>query len=420
MSVFGELEDFGRGMGADVDRFVREGKQELEQHAIEHPQPLFDLLRTVKPVLLIHDIAIVTRYRDVVEVLTNDEAFGVEPYRGKMQSLAGEFILGLDDCAAYEHDVSILRLAAPRSDIPKLASFVTETAEELVEQAVQSDGCVDVAQLSKRVPARLLARWFGLPGGEEDPLIAWTLSMFEDIFINVKNDPQIHDAALKASAQLRPYLETAVAKREGAGGEDVLGRLLAMQSTPATALTDEQIATNLIGLATGFIPTVATATTFALDALLDRPEALASAQQAAAADDEEAVRAHIWEAMRLEPQGPGLLRCTLTSFTVADGTMHATTIPAGTLTFAATESAMLDGEAVEEPTEFRTDRPARDYLHFGAGMHECFGRFANAMQIPLIAKALLRRANLARAPGDAGRLVKSGPYPQSLVVTFDG
>lgn len=97
--------------------------------------------------------------------------------------------------------------------------------------------------------------------------------------------------------------------------------------------------------------------------------------------------------------------------------MHATTVAAGTVTFAATESAMLDGSVVDDPDEFRIGRPAHHYLHFGAGLHECFGRFANAMQIPLIATALLARPNFARAGGDDGRLVKTGPYPQSLIVT---
>jgi cytochrome P450 len=94
-------------------------------------------------------------------------------------------------------------------------------------------------------------------------------------------------------------------------------------------------------------------------------------------------------------------------------------IPAGTLTFAATQSAMLDGAVLDDPHDFHAGRPSRHYLHFGAGLHQCFGRFANAMQIPLIAKALLRRPSLGRAPGDEGRLVKSGPYPKSLNVIVD-
>jgi cytochrome P450 len=420
VSVLKELEEFGSRIGADVDRFIQEGKQELEQHIAAHPQPLFALLRTVKPVLLIHDIAIVTRYRDVVEVLSNDEAFSVEPYTGKMQALAGNFILGLDDSPEYERDVSILRLAAPRSDATALAAFVTATAEQLVEEALAKDGFVEVPELAKRVPARLAGRWLGTPGPDEDSLIAWTLAMFEDIFVNVKNDPQIHAAAEQAAAQLRPYLEGLIAERKSApAAQDALGRLIAMQSDPASAFSDAQIATNLIGMLVGFVPTVATATTFAIDALLERPSALATAQQAARAGDDDGVRAHMWEAMRLAPQGPGLLRRARIDFVVAQGTAHATLIPAGTPTFAATQSAMLDGDVLEDSEEFRIGRPAQDYLHFGAGLHQCFGRFVNAMQIPLIAKALLRGSQLARAPGAAGHLVKSGPYPQSLAVTID-
>jgi cytochrome P450 len=126
----------------------------------------------------------------------------------------------------------------------------------------------------------------------------------------------------------------------------------------------------------------------------------------------------MWEAMRLAPQGPGLLRRAARDFAVAEGEHRETTIPAGTLTFAATQSAMLDGDVVDDPEDFRTDRPAHHYLHFGTGMHACFGRFANAMQIPIAAKALLARQDLARADGDAGRLRKAGPFPASMTVTF--
>jgi cytochrome P450 len=217
---------------------------------------------------------------------------------------------------------------------------------------------------------------------------------------------------------LRSHLNQTLAERKRAGmrTDDVLGRLLAMQSDQASAFGDEEIVTNLIGLVVGFIPTVATATTFAIDALLDRPEALAGAVRAAVAGEDEGVRAHMWEAMRLAPQGPGLLRRARTDFVVAEGTHHATEIKAGTVTFAATQSAMLDGAVVEDPDEFRPGRPAHHYLHFGAGIHQCFGRFANAMQIPLIARALLRHGPPDRVEGEAGRLVKEGPYPKSLLV----
>ncbi len=420
MSMIGELEHFASRTGADVQRFVNEGKQELTQHVTEHPQPLFELLRAVKPVLQIHDIAIVTRYADVIEILSNEKAFGVEPYTGKMHALVGDFILGLDDSPEYERHVSILRLAAPRSGIPKLASFVADTAEALVaESAGRNGGQVAIPDLAARVPARLAARWLGTPGPDENTMIKWTLALFEDIFVNVKNDPEIHAAAGSAAKELRAYIDALIAERKVSGGtHDVLGRLLAMQANPATAFTDDEIAANLIGLITGFIPTVATVTTLALDVLLDRPDALTQGQAAARVGDDDALRAVMWEAMRFAPQGPGLLRRARSDFVVAAGSLHETRISAGTFTLAATESAMLDGDVVDDPHEFRPGRPAHHYLHFGTGLHTCFGRFANEMQIPQIANALLRRGTLARAPGDAGKLVKHGPYPVSLAVTI--
>lgn len=420
MSILNELEELAGRIGADAERFTREGKQELAQHVKEHPQPLFALLRTVKPVLLVHDIALVTRYADVVEVLTNDDVFSVEPYMAKMKALAGEFILGLDDSVEYERAVSILRLAAPRSDLAGLAAFVEETAASLVADGVRA-GRVDVADVARRVPARLVGRWFGTPGPDEDSLIAWTLALFEEIFVNIQNDRTVHDAAQSAAVQLRAYLVDTIATRKAqpSGEDDVLGRLLAMQSNAATSFTDDEIVTNIFGLVVGFVPTVLTATTFAIDVLLDRPAALASAQRAAHTGDDDAVRAHMWEAMRLAPQGPGLLRRARTDFDVAAGTLHETRIPAGTVTFAATQSAMLDGGVVEDADDFRTGRPVHDYLHFGAGLHQCFGRFANVVQIPLIAKAILREPALARAPGAEGRLTKDGPFAKSLVLAVE-
>lgn len=423
MSALAELEDLGRRLGADVERFVHEGKRELRQHLTDHPQPLYALLRTLAPVLVIHDIAIVTRYADVLAVLGDEDAFGVDPYGVKMRALAGEFILGLDDSLRYEREVSIMRLAAPRSDVPVLGGFLTQLTEQLVADAAARDGLLDVVELAKEISARLFVRWFGTPDADVQSLIAWTMPMFDDIFFNVTDNAQIHASAERAAAQLRPYLEGAVAERKrGAGGEwgeDVIGRLLAMQADPATALSDEQIATNLIGMVVGFIPTVATAVPFALNALLERPDALAGAQQAARRDDDDAVRAHMWEAMRLAPFAAGVLRRTRTDALVAADTHHAKLIPAGTLTLAATESAMLDGDVIDDPDGFRVGRPARDYLHFGAGLHHCFGRFVNAMQIPLIAKPLLRRAQLAHAPGEDGQLQREGPYPKSLIVSLD-
>jgi cytochrome P450 len=71
-------------------------------------------------------------------------------------------------------------------------------------------------------------------------------------------------------------------------------------------------------------------------------------------------------------------------------------------------------------SRIRTDRPASRYLHFGYGLHSCFGRFISyEAQIPGMMKALLKQSNLRRVPGPAGRLTWDGPFPDSLKVAFD-
>jgi hypothetical protein len=58
-------------------------------------------------------------------------------------------------------------------------------------------------------------------------------------------------------------------------------------------------------------------------------------------------------------------------------------------------------------------------MHFGYGMHECFGLYINRLMVPAICKAVLKQNNLRRAPGEAGRLQMDGAFAKSLVVEFD-
>ena len=61
----------------------------------------------------------------------------------------------------------------------------------------------------------------------------------------------------------------------------------------------------------------------------------------------------------------------------------------------------------------------RSYLHFGWGMHQCFGLGINLVVIPEIMASLLRLPGLRRAQGSAGRVQLDGPFPDRLVLEFD-
>lgn len=141
--------------------------------------------------------------------------------------------------------------------------------------------------------------------------------------------------------------------------------------------------------------------------------------RAALADDDALVAKYVFEASRYYPLTPGLIRQSTADYRIAAGTRRAKTIRKGRRVVAATRSAMFDGRRVSEPLSFRLDRPDSNYMHFGHGMHECFGLHMNRVQVPAICKAVLKRPGLRRAVGDTGKLQMKGIFSTILVVEFD-
>ena len=154
----------------------------------------------------------------------------------------------------------------------------------------------------------------------------------------------------------------------------------------------------------------------AMEQLLRRPDALADAHKAAVAGNDAGLHDIVIEAMRFDPLAPGLPRVALTDWTVARGTRRATTIPKGATVLAAFASAMMDDRRIFEPRRFKPGRLPYEYIHFGYGMHECFGRYINHATLHRMLKPLLRRPNLRRASGHEGRLRKSGIFAERLCV----
>ncbi len=406
---------------AAVQSDIMEFLDHLKAAAIQNPEPIFAILRWIKPILVVKNFAIVTRYEDVQEVLSRDDVFQVT-YREKMEIVAGgkNFFLGMQNSPEYERDVSHMRGAIRREDVATIiVPFVQETARRLV---MNSGGKLDVVtQLGRPVPVRLIAEYFGCPPPSESELADWAASIFQFLFADLNNDPAVGQAARDAAAKTRNYLDQAIATRKARPNakDDVLGRCLAMQRIGLPGMDDVAIRNNLLGLIVGAIPTTSKCCAQALDQLLKRPAELERARAAAVAGDDTLLARYIFEALRFNPNNPALFRITSEDYPLARGHIHGVTIPKGTTVVAVTQSAMFDERKVDQPEEFRIDRPAYIYMHFGYGLHSCFGRYINQVQIPGILKPLLACKALGRAPGDAGKLVSQGPFPASLNVTFE-
>ena len=405
------------GAEADLTDFV----DKLKASVLQNPEPVFAILRRVKPILMVKDVAVVTRFDDVQEVLSRDDVFQVT-YGTKMEIVTGgnNFFLGMQNSPDYERDVAHMRSVMRREDVASiLVPFIARTAGQLVAAAV-SGGDLDVVTLSRTVPARVVATYFGCPPPSDEALADWGTVLFQYLFTDLNNDPAVDSAARDAAGKTRAWLDQTIADRKAhpTSSDDVLNRCLALQQAGLPGMDDLGIRNNLLGLLVGAIPTTSKCCAQALDQLLSRPAELAAAQQAARAGDDALMARYVFEALRFNPNNPGVFRITAEDYTVARGTLRAATIPKGASVVAATQSAMFDDAKVDQPNEFRFDRPAYVYMHWGYGLHTCFGQYINAIQIPGILKPLLAASSLQRAAGDAGKLQYAGPFPSRLKVTF--
>ena len=404
----------------DVLRPGPKGVKALIQRLVFAAMPwFFSVLRRVKPIAKLGNNYLTSRYDDVREVFATDPAFGVV-YKPKLDVIMGgqPFFLGMGDTPEYHQDTDAMRRVVRREDLPMLAARVEELAEAAVAAAPGRIEVVDT--LVRRVTFAFLGEYLGVPEPAEGDLRVWATRLFEFQFADQGGDPALRAEVDVIAPALRAHIQREIERRRaGPQGDDVLARCLRLQAAGDAWFSDDRIRTAITGFIVGGPPQPPMVVPQAMEQLLRRPRALAEAQAAARAGDDARLAAYVLEAMRFDPLAPGLPRVVLKDWTLAAGTRHARTLPAGATVLAAFASAMMDPRRVDDPRRFDPDRPASDYIHFGFGLHECFGRHINHATLHLMLKPLLKRANLRRAPGAAGRLRKNGPFAERLELLFD-
>lgn len=385
-------------------------------------RPVFALLRRFAPILVVGNKVVVSRHADVTEVLARDTDFTISEINAhNIDRLDGPFILGMDRSAEYDREAGMLREAVRREDLERIRQFSARTATEMIESARQQ-GRIDVVNgFARPAAARLVSSYFGVAGPDERTLMRWLRDIFRDVFLNLTNDETIREAANRSGTALRQYLDGEIAGRNAANEperDDVLGRLLGLKGPSRPWLDDNAVRRNLSGLIVGAVETTSKFVAHSVNELLKRPEALRGARDVALAGEVEKVRRYADEGVRFNPHAPFMLRYCARGATLGANTPRKRDLPSGSSILVGTLSAMFDPEAFVHPGEFRIDREV-EYLHFGYGMHRCFGYHINGVQIPELMAALLRLPNLRHASGAEGRVLYEGPFPDRMILEFD-
>jgi cytochrome P450 len=394
-------------------------KQRIARSFMDAAPFALGMLRRFLPIARLGSTCVVTLHDDVREVFATDRAFHV-PYKPRLDVITGgePFFLGMADGPEYRTSLAAMHRVVTTEDLPELARQTEARAEKIV---AASGGRVEVVdQLVRRVTFDVLGRYFGVPEPAEGRLDVWATRLFEFQFMGSPGDHDLRSQVDAIAPAFRAHIDQEIARRKSGDDAppDVLSRCLDRQRAGEPGYSDVEIRTALLCMVVGGPPQPPMVVPQALEQLLRRPEALAAASAAATDGDDDRLWRIVREAMRFDPLAPGLPRIATEDWTIARGTRRQHTIRKDATVIVAFASAMMDKRRIPEPGRFDPERRAHEYIHFGNGLHECFGRHINQATLHLMLKPLLRQPRLRRAAGPEGHLTKNGLFADRLVVEF--
>jgi cytochrome P450 len=401
----------------------------------------FGLLRRFRPVFIFKKLLVVTKAREVREVLQRFDDFTLGDFIDPGMPW-GTFLMTVDWRQQHAQERQLLQGAVDPTDVDKIRAIVDARCRRQINTA---GGRIDVvSQLLEPVVVDIAKEYFGVP-----PLAGCTQKMAHAmrdlagiIMVNppVGSEPWSRSRTSIASVTDLLLKELSHKSSALAGpppappANDLLTRLVQrLRGAGGPNWFDEDwIRRYLTGLLATGGATIVRAGAGAIDQILAHPSGLEKAQAVAIELDQAVqsgaqqrvdvlrgtLRHFVYEALRFRPMLPLLIRDTPRETVIAYGTKEARIVRAGTRVFAPPLSAMFDPEAFPDPERFDPSRPFECYLHFGFGPRHCFGQYIAETVLLEIFRSLLVLPDLSRAAGSKGRLVFDGPVAAGLVVTF--
>lgn len=431
-----------------ADEAVVDAKARMEkifQFARNEPQNFFAHLRRNRPILAskaaagmvglpglkkekkVPNIYLVTRYKDVKEVLDNYSVFSVRPYADIMDATVGHpYMLGRENTSANREKPGLHGLVDGRGNAAKVRAIVAQAAREALREGARN-GRIDVVKsVSRAVPIALNEQYFGFHGPSPEYLYKWSRATQHAFFHNPFKDEKVNKRSVEAGNEMRAWIsgtlvpEGRLAMKNGRPSNTTVQQILEMsQAHRAAGLSDDRVVANIVGLLVGSVETTSAAIAQSLEFIMNNPEVLERARAAAKAGDTNTISRITWEALRFDPVNPWLARYSEEDFVLARGTPHETLIPKGSLVLASTESAMWDEDVFTNPTEFDLNRDARGYMHLGYGYHRCLGDDVSLVMVPETIRQILLLPGVRKPAATTAIDQAKGPFPESYELAFD-
>ena len=149
----------------------------------------------------------------------------------------------------------------------------------------ESGGRVDIVKdLMALVPTKVCRDYYGLDIDDEDAFAEWTIAVSTMLFGDPFGDLATRELGLTAGALLRQTIIRSIAKAHTAAASDgsrtasspdtIVARLVRLQRSGNSALTDDVIRSIVYGMVIGFVPTCTLGASNIWQVLLECPTAM--------------------------------------------------------------------------------------------------------------------------------------------------
>jgi cytochrome P450 len=332
----------------------------------------------------------VTRYDDVVAVLTDNERFVLDPGL----ALTPEEIAKREAESPFEPDERVnenllskdgadhrrLRRLVTKAFTPRMVEQlrprIQEIADELIDRVAERGSMELVDDFAFPLPITVIAELLGIPAQDQQRFREWSNS-----FVLPPLTPELQEQLARHTDEFVAYLDDLFAKRRAVPTDDLVSALVQAEDQGDHLSANELYSMVVLLIVAGHETTVGLITNAVL-ALLSNPDRLAELRDHAAL-----MPSAVEELLRYDSP----VERTITRWVAADGELGGQLIRRGEFVVAIVGSANRDATQFTEPDTLDLRRDGGKHVGFGRGPHYCLGAPLARLETEIALETLLRR-----------------------------
>jgi len=363
-------------------------QQAFEQESRPNPYPIFAEMRKTPVAAQPDGTYVVSTYDEIVTLLHDPR---ISSAGGPMGKSANAPFINADP---PEHD-RLRRLATSHFGPPhrpnlvaELEPWLQETVDGLIDK-LDGKGEIDIVDdFAYPFPVSAICRILGVPREDEPKFHTWSENMIEALGARFSpgDHSDVFQRAMQAANDLAEYLGGLAEAHRKDPGDDIISGLVTDSGPDGRMDEKDVVATGRLLLIAGHETTVNLMTNGMLT-LLRHPEQLERLR-----NEPGYAIPMIEELLRFEPP----VQVVPNRVALADIELGGTTIPKGSHVVLAVASANRDERRYTDPDRFDPDRPEREHLGLGGGVHYCFGAPLARLEVQLALRTLARRLDNPR------------------------